>query len=41
VTKVARNVGVDQVPEYAPIVYAGHGGGEFFFVPAGVASRRS
>ena len=41
VTKVARNVGVDQVPEYAPIQYAGHGGGEFFFVPTGAASLRS
>ena len=34
VTRVARNIGVDQVPEYAPIQYGGHGGGEFFFVPA-------
>lgn len=41
VTKAARNVGVDQVPEYAPIQSAGHGGGEFFFVPTGAASLRS
>jgi Caspase domain/Sel1 repeat len=33
VKKAASNVGTDQAPEYAPIQYAGHAGGEFFFVP--------
>jgi uncharacterized caspase-like protein len=34
VTYAAENVGFDQVPEYAPIRFAGHEGGEFHFVPA-------
>lgn len=33
VSYAAGNVGFDQVPEYAPIRYAGHEAGEFFFVP--------
>ena len=33
VSYAADNVGFDQVPEYAPIRYAGHEAGEFFFVP--------
>jgi len=33
VSFAADNVGFDQVPEYAPIRYAGHEAGEFFFVP--------
>ncbi len=33
VSFAAGNVGFDQVPEYAPIRYAGHESGEFFFVP--------
>jgi hypothetical protein len=28
-----RSLRRQQVPEYAPIQYAGHEGGEFFFVP--------
>jgi uncharacterized caspase-like protein len=34
VSFAAGNVGFDQVPEYAPIRYAGHEAGEFFFVPS-------
>ncbi|MGQ0593374.1 MAG: caspase family protein [Gammaproteobacteria bacterium] len=33
VTYAASHLQVAQVPEYAPIKYAGHDGGEFFFVP--------
>lgn len=33
VSFAADNVGFDQVPEYAPIRFAGHEAGEFFFVP--------
>jgi hypothetical protein len=33
VSYAADNVGFEQVPEYAPIRYAGHEAGEFFFVP--------
>ena len=33
VTYAASQLQVPQVPEYAPIKYAGHDGGEFFFVP--------
>jgi len=32
---VALRAALFQVPEYAPIKYAGHEGGDFFFVPAG------
>jgi uncharacterized caspase-like protein len=38
VARAARNVGVEQVPEYGPVQYAGHGGGEFFFVPTTAAT---
>jgi hypothetical protein len=34
VTFAAERVGFDQVPEYAPIRFAGHEGGEFHFVPS-------
>lgn len=34
VSFAAGNIGFDQVPEYAPIRYAGHEAGEFFFVPS-------
>ncbi len=33
VSYAAANVRFDQVPEYAPIRYAGHEAGDFFFVP--------
>jgi hypothetical protein len=33
VTYAAEQVRFEQVPEYAPIRFAGHEGGEFFFVP--------
>jgi hypothetical protein len=33
VSYAAGNVGFDQVPEYAPVRYAGHEAGEFFLVP--------
>jgi uncharacterized caspase-like protein len=33
VTYAAEQVRFEQVPEYAPIRYSGHEGGEFFFVP--------
>jgi hypothetical protein len=33
VSYAAGEIGFDQVPEYAPIRYAGHEAGEFFFVP--------
>ncbi len=33
VTYAASHYEITQVPEYAPIKYAGHDGGEFFFVP--------
>ena len=33
VTWAAEQVRFEQVPEYAPIRFAGHEGGEFFFVP--------
>jgi hypothetical protein len=33
VAYAAANLRFDQVPEYAPIRYAGHEAGEFFFVP--------
>lgn len=33
VSYAASAVRYDQLPEYAPIKHAGHGGGEFFFVP--------
>lgn len=35
VTSTARKYGIDQVPQYAPIQYSDHGGGDFFFVPSG------
>ena len=35
VTQRAARLGVNQVPEYAPIKHAGHETGQFFFVPAG------
>jgi hypothetical protein len=35
VTYVADAYGIEQLPEYAPIRYAGHGGGDFFFVSGG------
>jgi hypothetical protein len=34
VSFAAANALFDQVPEYAPIRYAGHEAGEFFFVPS-------
>lgn len=34
VTQRAARLGVNQVPEYAPIKHAGHETGQFFFVPA-------
>jgi hypothetical protein len=34
VTYAASAVEVEQVPQYAPIRYAGHESGEFFFVPS-------
>jgi hypothetical protein len=33
VRREAQQLGLDQAPEYAPIRYAGHESGEFFFVP--------
>lgn len=33
IVSIASGYGIDQVPEYAPIRYAGHESGEFFFVP--------
>lgn len=33
IVSVASRYGIDQVPEYAPIRFAGHESGEFFFVP--------
>ena len=33
VAYAAANLRFDQVPEYAPIRYAGHEAGEFFLVP--------
>lgn len=33
VTLGAQAMGIDQTPEYAPIRYAGHESGEFFFLP--------
>lgn len=33
VASVAQAAQVDQLPEYAPIKFAGHEGGDFFFVP--------
>jgi len=33
VSFAADNVGFEQVPEYAPVRFAGHEAGEFFFVP--------
>ena len=35
VNAMAQRADVPQVPEYAPIKYAGHEGGEFFFVRKG------
>jgi len=35
VEQVAASVGFDQVPTYAPIKHAGHGGGEFLLVSSG------
>jgi hypothetical protein len=32
---LAQRWAVPQVPEYAPIKYAGHEGGDFFFLRAG------
>ncbi|MDH3494666.1 MAG: caspase family protein, partial [Acidobacteriota bacterium] len=34
VTEKAAQLGIEQVPEYAPIKHAGHETGQFFFVPA-------
>jgi Caspase domain/Sel1 repeat len=33
VTYKAASMGIDEVPEYAPIRFAGHEAGDFFFVP--------
>lgn len=33
VTYAARSLRVEQVPQYAPIKYGGHGGGDFLFFP--------
>lgn len=41
VTSTARARGLDQTPQYAPIKYAGHAGGDFFFVPVGVQSAQA
>ena len=30
----AANLRFNQTPEYAPVQYGGHEGGDFFFVPA-------
>lgn len=35
VQQIAASVGFDQVPTYAPIKHAGHGGGEFLLVSSG------
>lgn len=35
VKEMAANLSVDQDPQYAPIKYAGHEAGEFFFLPRG------
>ena len=34
VTNVSAAAAIEQVPQYAPIKYAGHEAGDFFFVPA-------
>jgi hypothetical protein len=33
VTNVSAAAAIEQVPQYAPIKYAGHEAGDFFFVP--------
>ncbi len=33
IVAIAAQYGIEQVPVYAPIRYAGHENGEFFFVP--------
>ncbi|HEY5673980.1 MAG TPA: caspase family protein [Malonomonas sp.] len=38
VSSAAQVAGVPQEPQYAPIHFAGHGGGEFFFVPSVTAA---
>ena len=37
VSQAARHLGVEQQPEYAPIHFAGHEGGDFLFVPVAQA----
>ncbi len=37
VKEMAANLNVDQDPQYAPIKYAGHEAGEFFFLPRGAS----
>jgi uncharacterized caspase-like protein len=37
VKEMAANLSVDQDPQYAPIKYAGHEAGEFFFLPRGAS----
>jgi TPR repeat protein len=39
VSDAAAAIGFEQVPEYAPIKYAKHEAGEFFFVPKGAATK--
>lgn len=38
VSRRAQAFRVEQDPQYAPLKFAGHEGGEFFFVPAGAAT---
>ncbi len=38
VSQAARHLGVEQAPEYAPIHFAGHEGGDFLFVPVSRAA---
>jgi len=39
VSDAAAAIGFEQVPEYAPLKYAMHEAGEFFFVPRSVANK--